>query len=446
MKFTLLLLLLLSCAHRAPAHQTGVSLLQLSTTDNSVEFNLLLEKTKAPQMTILTATGQEYQAAHEMKSERATSDWAVFHFKFTKIPQESGDYQVVVKNQGKVLDQRSFGLFSSQGEKLRFIVGSCADLRTTEQGKVWRTVAQLQPEWLFMIGDNLYAVQGTSEVESAEVLWERYVESRRALDLYRLKRLIPTQAIWDDNDYGQKDGGASYSLREESQNIFRTFFQSQFGADNFITGPGVASRLQLRGMHFNFLDNRSFRDKDDVNGEHFGKEQEEWLWQDLKSAQLPTWIISGDQFFGGYHQFDSYEGRHPRAFENFISKMKEITTPYVFLSGDRHLTELMQFPRAILGQLSFELTVSPFHGKIYPGRGMSDQNPWRVVGRDDQLNFALVETWLETSSWNMSIQSINQLGEVLFRRELSLTTEALKDFQIEKRQRRRRYRRARLRR
>ncbi|MFN9115319.1 MAG: hypothetical protein ACK5XN_35130, partial [Bacteroidota bacterium] len=352
MKFAFLLLFLLSCAHRAPAHQTGVSLLQLATTDNSVEFNLLLEKSKTPKMTILTPSGQEYQAAHESKSERASSDWAVFHYKFTKIPAENGDYQVVVKNLGKLLDQRSFGLFSSQGEKLRFIVGSCADVRNSEQDKVWQTVESLKPEWLFMIGDNIYAVQGASEVESADLLWERYVESRRALNLFRMKRLIPTHAVWDDNDYGQKDGGSTYQLKDESQKIFKVFFQAQFGADNFFTGPGVASRLHLRGMHFTFLDNRSFRGKDDVNGEHLGKEQEEWLWQDLKSAELPTWIISGDQFFGGYHQFDSYEGKHPRAFENFVTKMKEITTPYVFLSGDRHLTELMQFPRAILGQLS----------------------------------------------------------------------------------------------
>src|SRR5690606_28683895 len=109
---------------------------------------------------------------------------------------------------------------------------------------------------------------------------------------------------------------------------------------NLVYGPGIASRLNLRGMHFTFLDDRSFRDNDNPDGEHFGPEQEEWLFQDLKTSQLPTWIISGDQFFGGYHKYDSYEGNHPRAFENFLKQLKEIPTPFVFVSGDRHMTEV----------------------------------------------------------------------------------------------------------
>jgi hypothetical protein len=165
----------------------------------------------------------------------------------------------------------------------------------------------------------------------------------------------------------------------------------------------------------------------------------------MKSS-WPTFIISGDQFMGGYHKYESFEGQHPKSFARFIERLKTTPTPFVFVSGDRHMTEIMQFPRALLGQLSFEFTTSPLHGNVYPQSGVKEPNPWRVVAHDESLNFMTFETWPDETSWHLNVSSRNETGGLIFARELSLTTEALKDFTIEKRQKRRKYRRARLRR
>jgi hypothetical protein len=446
MKF-LILLLFFSCAQGPILHQTSTSVLQLGVTENSTEFNILANKNETLEAFVLTEEGENLApTAHEIATQ-VDSDWAIHQFHFSVSKPTEKNFRLLIKKNNKVVDERLFKLFSNQGESLKFIVGSCADHRMHEhQRQMWQTVAAQKPEWLFLIGDNLYSVFKDSEVKDERMLWERYVESRRTLELYQLKELIPMHATWDDNDYGQKDGGQSYQLKEASQKIFKTFFAPRFTADNLIAGPGIATRLNLRGMHFTFLDNRSFRDNESLDGEHFGVEQEAWLFKDLQTAQLPTWIISGDQFFGGYQKFESFEGRHPRAFESFLNRLKDVSTPFVFVSGDRHMTEIMQFPKALFGQLSFEFTASPFHSKIYPGSGVATSNPWRVVARDDQLNFMLIQTKLEETSWNIDVQSLNFEGKELFRRDLSLTTEALKDFTIEKRQKRRRYRRARWRR
>lgn len=443
----LLLLVLFACAHGPRLHQTGASILQLGTTESSSEFNILAKKNEKLETIVISNEGENIApVAHEIVSY-ADSDWVIHQFQFAGLKNSSDSLQLIVKLDNKIIDQRRFRLFSNQGEGLKFIVGSCSDHRMHEhQAQMWQTVATQKPEWIFLIGDNLYAVYNETEVKDERILWERYVESRRSLELYRLKELIPVHATWDDNDYGQKDGGQSYSLKEVSQKIFKTFFSPRFTVESMVQGPGIATRLNLRGMHFTFLDNRSFRDNESLEGEHFGKEQESWLFNDLKTAQLPTWIISGDQFFGGYQKFESFEGRHPRAFESFLTSLKDVSTPFVFVSGDRHMTEIMQFPKALFGQLSFEFTSSPLHGKLYPGPGVAANNPWRVIARDDQLNFMLVQTSLEESSWNIDIRSLNHEGKELFRRDLSLTTEVLKDFTIEKRQKRRRYRRARWRR
>jgi len=105
----------------------------------------------------------------------------------------------------------------------------------------------------------------------------------------------------------------------------------------------------------------------------------------------------------------------------------------------------MQFPRAVAGQLSFEFTTSPLHAKVYPGRAALEENPWRVIAQDGVQNFLAVDTALEDTSWRLKVEVRSPQGP-LFSRDLSLTTEALKDFTIEKRQRRRKYRRAPLRR
>lgn len=443
----LLLLLLFACAHGPTLHQTGASILQLGTTENSTEFNILAKKNEKLESLVVTSEGENIApVAHEMVAHQ-DSEWVIHQLQFAGLKASTENLKLMVKIDDKLIDQRQFKLFSNQGEGLKFIVGSCSDHRMDEhQAQMWQTVAAQKPEWLFLIGDNLYSVYKESEVKDERTLWERYVESRRSLELYRLKELIPVHATWDDNDYGQKDGGQNYALKEASQKTFKTFFSPRFAVDSMVQGPGIATRLNLRGMHFTFLDNRSFRDNESLDGEHFGKEQESWLFNDLKTAQLPTWIISGDQFFGGYQKFESFEGRHPRAFESFLTRLKDVSTPFVFVSGDRHMTEIMQFPKALFGQLSFEFTTSPFHGKLYPGPGVASSNPWRVVARDDQLNFMLAQTTLEETSWNIDIRSMNHEGKELFRRDLSLTTEALKDFTIEKRQKRRRYRRARWRR
>ncbi len=444
----LLLLLFVSCAHNsATPHKEGVSILQLATNETSVEFNVLLDRSQEAEFIVIKPNGETVQSTAKIMVERPSSEWVMHQVQFTGLPTGSEDFQLIVKSRGRVLDQRIFRLFSNQGERLRFVVGACADIRQSEhQAKMWASVAAQNPEWVFLIGDNVYAAQDEAEITDAAQLWQRYVDHRRTLDLYRWKKLIPVHSVWDDNDYGQKDGGTSYALKTEAQAIFKAFFLPAFPIDNVIPGPGIATRLQLRGMHFAFLDNRSFREHQLPEGEHFGIEQEAWMLGALKSSQLPTWLISGDQFFGGYHKFDSFEGRHPRAFENFLKQLKEVPTPFVFVSGDRHMTEVMQFPRALLGQLSFELTTSPLHGKTYPGSGTGVANPWRVVANDSSLNFMAIETWLEESSWNVHVVSRNELGTELFRRELSLTTEALKDFTIEKRQKRRKYRLARWRR
>lgn len=444
MKILLLLILTFSCAHQAQrkAPSDRLSILQLMTNETSVEFNLLLPKGHGYTFSVLTPEGEKFPVQQSQVSEFENSDWVIQNIAFTGLKYSPEIFKLQIHGSLQLKEVRDFKLFSQTGEKFHFAVGSCADDRHDDQA-IYQQIESRKPEWIFLIGDNHYATQ-KGELSSSD-LWESLVRARQQLALYHLPQLIPTHATWDDNDYGMNNGDKSFVHREASQHLFKVFFHPQLLLQHMNLGPGIATRLMLRGMHFSFLDNRSFRDAPSPEGEHFGREQEDWFFEDLKREALPTWIISGDQFFGGYHEFESFEGLHPQRFDQFITRLKDVQTPFVFISGDRHLSEIMQFPRAVLGQLSFEFTSSPLHAKTYPGSIEAKANPWRVVGVDGVNNMLFFHTQLEEQSWRIKPQAVSSSGAVLFERELSLTTERLKDFEADK-PKRRRYRRARWRR
>ena len=105
-----------------------------------------------------------------------------------------------------------------------------------------------------------------------------------------------------------------------------------------------------------------------------------------------NWLISGDQFFGGYHQWESFEGNHPETFKKFIEGIKNSKNKVAFMSGDRHLIEVMGIPKNHLGYKTYEYTVSGIHTKMYPGSLKRDPNPNRIGGFDGLPNYAILNT------------------------------------------------------
>jgi phosphodiesterase/alkaline phosphatase D-like protein len=225
-------------------------------------------------------------------------------------------------------------------------------------------------------------------------MWKRYVGGRELYEIYRTKKLIPIIAVWDDHDFGGNDTDSSFPLKKESTQIFQSMFAQSANQVDYIQGPGVSSAAQLLGLQIILLDDRSFRTKNNEFGpiqEHFGKAQEEWLNLQLKRSKLPSLIISGDQFFGSYHQFESYEKNHPKAFQNFLKSMKKVNKAFVFVSGDRHLTEIMKIPHKEVGQNTFELTSSGIHSRTYPSGWDKFPNKRQLVGADLSLNYMLID-------------------------------------------------------
>jgi alkaline phosphatase D len=430
----IILFILISCTTPSIKKNDKYSVLQGVTSENSVEFSIMIPKGHNPQIKLLSIdTPEAIVASETITSEIEDSNFKMIQIFFNNLETKKFTLEISGPD---FTDKRDVLLLDEERLDFRFIVTSCSNQNFSEKDKIWESVQNVAPDYIFMIGDNIYA--SISKVATKEEILHAYLRMRQELPLFYFQKLIPVHATWDDHDYGANDGNKDYEHKLVSQNYFRLFFAQKFNKNVLDAGPGISSRLHIKGMHFTFLDDRSFKDAS-KDGQLFGIEQEEWLLKELNEKNQPTWIISGMQFFGNYHPFESYEGSHPKAFQSFIEKLQKINTPFVFLSGDRHLSEIMQFPKSVVGQPTFEFTSSPIHAKLYPETKNQFKNPWQVAVYNEDYNFMIFQTKLEDSSWDINNWIMNSKEKIILNRELTLATESLADFTIDKKVRRRRY-------
>jgi alkaline phosphatase D len=447
MKFIVLLFFLLSCSQLPPKRTDRLSILQGVTNTHSVELSIVAPKNKTLKVELRNEAG-EIKVPEEVEVEtRDFSPYAVTKVLFARDPKQ--DYNLYVFEGDALLDQRLLGRGQKNRDRLKLAVVSCSDDYYSKNFGIWDELARKNPEYLLMIGDNVYADKKSSNLTggaSPELLWNRYVDVRMSLPIYFEQKLIPTHGLWDDHDYGKNDGNEKYEYKDQSKEIFETFFAQDLSEDDWEPSFGVGGLLSLGDFNLYFLDGRSFR-APHPEGKHLGLEQEKWLMGKLAEEMTPSLLIKGDQFFGGYHRFESFQGNHPQNFVTFTDELKRLKTPVVFLSGDRHMSEIMQFPRSLFAKPSFEITSSPIHATMFPDN--NDENPWRVVANKSKFNFTMISNIAKENHWFMEVENIGEHGETIYRREIAVYIKDLQNNLNEVRKRRggrRSYRRSRPRR
>lgn len=430
-----------------------LSIMQGVTTDTWTQITLHRLRAKNYEVTFTTKDGStipEIMIRRTQKDYQA-SEWMIDGFVIHDINPKS-TYRMIVKENGQVVDQRTFSTLERK-EKIKFAVVSCLnDAFKEEQKKIWGELAAKKPELIIAAGDNSYADldQGKMVPEASSLLlWNRYSETRQSLELYHLETLIPVLATWDDHDYGVNDGDRRYKTRDESQAIFYAFFQQDMHDPQFNRGPGVASIYRHGQHHFVLLDNRSFRsvnqmspickDKQDnrfcrpyhdkrgpdplakkSSETHFGSEQEQWLWQQLKKIQGPVFLISGNQWFGAYHPFESYEGNHPKSFKKFMADLAKTGARAVFIGGDRHNFELSRIEKSLLGYETYELISSPLHSNVYPSNWGDFPNPRQIAGAAQVFNYSIVDSVVTGEALKFKVETYKLGGEKISDQDLSV--------------------------
>jgi hypothetical protein len=442
--YCLIVLFVVSCS-RLPSKRTDkLSILQGITNTKEVEFSIVAKKNRILRFELRNEAGDIIQPDETKIVTRDFSDYGVHKALFGRDIKKV--YNLYVYENEQIIDQRLVGVGQREESKLKLAVVSCMSDFYSKHFKIWDALSSKNPEYLLMIGDNVYADQSSASSytqTNPEIIWERYVDARLRFPIFFQQKLIPTHGLWDDHDYGLNNGNRDFKYKDEAKDIFEVFFAQELSTDDWTKSNGVGGLLSLGDFNLYFLDGRSFRSQE-KEGSHLGLDQTAWFYSKLRDEVTPSLVIKGDQFFGGYHSYESFEGNHPENFQDFVSELKQMTTPFVFISGDRHLSEIMQFPRSLFGRPSFEITSSPLHSKTFPEE--VDDNPWRVVAEKAKVNFTIIENQAKDNHWFLDVENIGENGEIHYRRELAVYIKDLQDNLKETRKRRygkRRYRRIR---
>ncbi|OIQ76211.1 alkaline phosphatase D precursor [mine drainage metagenome] len=273
-------------------------------------------------------------------------------------------------------------LFRAPAPDFTVLTGSCAYINDPPFDRpgpaygggyeIYDPMIREHADLMVWLGDNLYFRE--ADVLSPEGMALRYRQARGFSPLDAFLRSTPQVAIWDDHDYGPNDGDSSFVFKNAALDLFKTYWANpSYGVGGV---AGVFTQVSLFDADFFLLDDRWWRSADATTpGERgkvmFGPAQMRWLRNALLHSRARFKIVAaGGQFF---NDDDAYEGwnQFPVERAEFLGWLQQYRIPgVVFLSGDRHITELIKYPRpAYSGKRDYpliEFTASPLNSHPAP--------------------------------------------------------------------------------
>lgn len=279
----------------------------------------------------------------------------------------------------------------TQAPDFSVALGSCAYINETEfdrpgtpyggQYQIFEKINEKKPDIMLWTGDNIYLRE--ADWDSKSGIYHRYTHARSTKEMQPLLARTQNFAIWDDHDFGPNDSDRSYYLKHITQQAFKDFWGNKSYGKGKEQSEGIYSVFNWGDAEFFLLDNRFFRSPNHrKTGERtiLGKEQLEWFIDALSSSQASFKIVViGGQFINSAKKFENYSNYEEE--KNEILKQLEINNikGVVFLSGDRHFSELSQLKRPNQYPI-YDWTVSPLTSGSATETAKKEENLHRVEG------------------------------------------------------------------
>jgi alkaline phosphatase D len=281
-------------------------------------------------------------------------------------------------------------LWRENAPDFSFALGSCTYINEEaldRPGKgygsnysIFEAINSKNPDIMLWMGDNIYLREADWDTKTG--IYHRYSHSRSIKELQPLLAKTQNFAIWDDHDFGPNDGDRSFYNKYMTQQAFKDFWANKSYGLDANQKEGTCSTFSWSDAEFFLLDNRFFKSPNDrKSGEKtiLGKQQLEWLIDALASSKAAFKIIAiGGQVLNSSARFENYECYKEE--KNYLLeqiKSNEIRG-VVFLSGDRHFTELSKISVSATQQI-YDWTVSPLTSNIATSY-KEDTNVNRVEG------------------------------------------------------------------
>lgn len=314
----------------------------------------------------------------------------------------------------------------------RIVFGSC--LNPFRDHEVLRAAIDRDPDYTIFLGDNVYI--DTRDPDDFPRSYRVLGESELVRELRRMSR---TFAIWDDHDFGSNDAGSDYPLKRVSERAFLDFWEIPRG-DPRRERPGIYYAETVgppgRRVQFILLDTRYFRapllrgnpragdtgrgpyravlgdgggtsggdaertPRDTVGASAhalLGADQWTWLERQLEQPATVRIIASSIQVLAEHHGWESWANapeERRRLLDAVAGTVDGGTTHVVFLSGDRHFSEVSRRRFGPEGRLiAYDVTSSGIN-RAYPQNTPITPNRFRVAGPIRPYNVGEIEiTW-----------------------------------------------------
>jgi alkaline phosphatase D len=309
----------------------------------------------------------------------------------------------------------------------RIAFGSCA--KQWQQQPIWDAIIALRPNLFIFTGNAIYAdTDGTRELEVTEsrlaTEWDRLQDKP---GYQKAKKKFPIIASWSSHDYGSRNEGRDFSLRQESKKIFLDFFEEPRDSSIW-QHEGIYHSYEFgTGLQIILLDTQSFRSAlkpgpgmkagkanldivgnylSDPEGSLLGESQWSWLEQVLKRPAQVRLLVSGNQIIPDQKAMDewgNYPNERNRLFR-LIDKTRASNT--ILLSGNVQFAELSSLTTPG-GTTLTELTSS---GLTHTNTSYAAlPNSHRIKNVSTELNFGLVELMRHGTETivKLSIEGIN---------------------------------------
>lgn len=315
-----------------------------------------------------------------------------------------------------------------------FAIGSCAyinDPPFDRPGKpygsefeIFDQIAAAEPVFMLWLGDNVYLRD--ADWLSEQGMRYRYAQNRELPELQRLLAATQHLAIWDDHDYGPDNSDRTFPLRRQSLEIFGDYWPTP--PRGTLETPGAFGRFEWGDLELFLLDNRFHRSPnhwpDGPDKVMYGEAQMRWLKESLLSSKATFKLVAGGSQFLNTMLYDrSWQEMwklFPDERQDFLDFLaEERIEGIVFLSGDRHHSELLVLERPGLPPL-YEVTSSSLTaGTSYPKQ--ETDNPLRVPGTwvTYQHNFGLIEVSGPRDDRRLTIRALKPDGSELWHHQIT---------------------------
>ena len=309
----------------------------------------------------------------------------------------------------------------------QMVTGSCAYINEAQYDRpgkpygggyeIFESMAAEDPDMMLWLGDNIYLRE--VDFQSYSGFLHRYTHTRSTPEMGNLLKACPNYAIWDDHDFGPNDSDGSWIHADWSRDAFETFWSNpSYGLPE--APRCVSTAFRFVDMEFFLLDNRTYR----VNHQNktntptvLGQSQIDWLVQALQKSRAPfKFVCIGGQVLNDAAVYENVS-QFPTEREQLLDRIEaEDIRGVVFLSGDRHTTELSELTLDN-GRKVYDLTVSPLTSGT--GRAREEGNSLRVEGTYvEQRNYAVLSFDGPRKNRTCSIEVKDTNGNTLWTRVL----------------------------